>query len=130
LPSPTYVPETPTPEYRIPKSFVSVLCQGCWGNEAIVWIGGTEQEPHLKFEVDTKEGQPATLLILWGDEESQIVEILVTSPLVEHPEEWDMIWWKGPKPDDYEIVTNKKIRVTVHPGETVDIDVQWIHWNQ
>jgi len=131
LPSPTptstLVPTaTPTPRSG-PRSDVGVLCQGCWSNQAILWVGGTEQPP-LTF-VPNHDGWPAVHWVLWHSE-PWVLRIKVTMPAGLDPNRWRLLLWVGDGPDDY--IWTDEVSVTIQPGENLFYDFQLVDlyfWN-
>jgi hypothetical protein len=102
---------------------VSVLCQGCWSNWAIIYIGGTDIELKQWFTMDTKNGELAAHWTLWHDVPWEVT-IEVTLPEGLDPLRWGFIFWISADPKGYS--WGKSTTFTVQPGESVLIDLQLV----
>ncbi len=104
-----------------------MLCQGCWGNQAILWVGGAEQ-PALTF-VPNHEGWPAVHWTLWNSD-PWTLRIKATLPAGLDPNRWKLLLWTGSGPDDY--IWTDEVTFTIYPGQSVLYDFQLVDtafWN-
>ncbi|GEM_PF-2942871 len=114
---------TPLPDGR---SNIAVLCQGCWDNQATLWVGGTEQTT-IKF-VPAADGWPAVNWILWNDVPWEI-RIAVTMPPNLDESRWRMLLWVGTGPEDF--IWTQELTDTINPGDNILYDFQLVdleHW--
>lgn len=122
---------TPTPTRTPPpesKANLSVLCQGCWSNEAKLWVGGTEQTPPQRFALDAN-GWPAVHWTLWNLVPWEL-RVKVSLPAGLDPNRWKFIRWVGTGPNDY--LWTDEWTGTMNPSQSIKIDFQLVDtafWN-
>ncbi len=130
--TPTWTPPTATPVIptatptKPPErgtSNLGVLCQGCWSNEATLWVGGTEQTPPQRFALDAN-GWPAVHWTLWNLVPWKL-RVKVSLPAGLDPNRWKFIRWVDTGPNDY--LWTDEWTGTMNPSQSIKIDFQLVN---